>query len=410
MERNPAAAVSPYPATPMPTVLQVLPRLDTGGVERGTVEVARALAGAGWRPLVAAEPGRLVAELEAAGGRFVALPLATKNPLTLARNARRLARLVRREGVDLVHARSRAPAWSARAAAAATGRPFVTTFHGVYGGAGNPLKRRYNAVMAAGERVIAVSEHVAAHVRAVYGVGDDRLRVVHRGVDLAAFDPAGVGPEAAAATRRAWGVPETARVVLLVGRLTRLKGHLVLLDAVARLERGDVHVVAAGPFDADNAYVEEVRTRASTLGLADRLHLVGPVADMATAYAAADAVACPSRMEAFGRVSIEAQAMARPAVVHRVGGLPETLLEGRTGWSVEPGDAAAFAAALERALALAAAADGEFAARARRFVGERYALRAMTDATLAIYRELLSEAPGGRLGGQQVIASPPALV
>ncbi|MFP4361065.1 MAG: glycosyl transferase, partial [Alphaproteobacteria bacterium] len=95
MERNPAAAASPPPATPRPTVLQVLPRLDTGGVERGTVEVARALAEAGWRPLVAAEPGRLVSELEAAGGGFVALPLARKNPLALARNARRLAALVR---------------------------------------------------------------------------------------------------------------------------------------------------------------------------------------------------------------------------------------------------------------------------------------------------------------------------
>jgi len=393
VERNPAAAVPPSPATPRPTVLQVLPRLDLGGVERGTVEVARALAEAGWRPLVVAEPGRLVAELEAAGGQFVALPLARKSPLALARNARRLAALVRREGVDLVHARSRAPAWSARAAAAATGRPFVTTFHGVYGGAGNPLKRRYNAVMAAGARVIAVSEHVAAHVRARYGVGDDRLRIVHRGVDLEAFDPALVGSQPAAAARRAWGVPATARVVLLVGRLTRLKGHLVLLDAVARLERGDVHIVAAGPYEAANPYVAEVNVRARQLGLADRLHLVGPVGDMPAAYAAADVVACPSRMEAFGRVSIEAQAMGRPAVVHRVGGLPETVLEGRTGWSVEPGDAAGFAAALARALELAAAP--EFRTRARRFVAERYALGAMTDATLAIYRDLLIAAPAG---------------
>ncbi|MFP4362015.1 MAG: glycosyltransferase, partial [Alphaproteobacteria bacterium] len=286
---------------------------------------------------------------------------------------------------------SRAPAWSARAAAAATGRPLVTTFHGVYGGADNPLKRRYNAVMAAGARVIAVSEHVAAHVRDRYGVGDDRLRLVHRGVDLAAFDPAGVPPEAAAAARRAWGVPATARVVLLVGRLTRLKGHLVLLEAVARLERGDVHIVAAGPYEAANPYVAAVRADARARGLAARLHLAGPVADMAVAYAAADVVACPSRMEAFGRVSIEAQAMGRPVVVHRVGGLPETLREGVTGWSVEPGDPAGLARALEHALDRAA--DRAFAAGARRFVAERYALGAMTDATLAIYRELLAAAP-----------------
>jgi glycosyltransferase involved in cell wall biosynthesis len=237
--------------------------------------------------------------------------------------------------------------------------------------------------------VIAVSEHVAAHVRAFYGVGDDRLRVVHRGVDLAAFDPAAVAPERVTALRRRWEVPPAARMVLLVGRLTRLKGQLALLDAVAATGRGDLHVVAAGPLDADDAYVDEVRSRAVALGLAARLHLVGPVSDMPAAYAAADVVACPSRMEAFGRVSIEAQAMGRPVVVHRVGGLPETLLEGRTGWSVEPGDPCAFAAALADALAVAEGGQPDFAARARSFVAERYALGRMTDATLAVYRELL---------------------
>ena len=397
MKRNPTAGAGPAPATSPPTVLQVLPRLEPGGVERGTVEVARALAAAGWRPLVAAEPGRLVGELEAAGGAFVPLPLATKNPLAVARNARRLAALIRREAVDLVHARSRAPAWSARWAAAGTGRPFVTTFHGVYGGAGHPLKRRYNAVMAAGARVIAVSEHVARHVRDVYGVGDDRLRLIHRGVDLTAFDPAAVASGDVAAMRAGWGVPAAARVVLLVGRLTRLKGHLDLLAAVARLGRADVHVVALGPLDADGAYVREVRARAGALGLAARTHLVGPSGAMATAYAAADVVACPSRMEAFGRVAIEAQAMGRPAVVHRVGGLPETVDEGRTGWSVAPGDVAARAAALERALAVADGADPGFAGRARRFVEARYALTAMTDATLAVYHELL-DGDAGALG------------
>jgi len=390
VKRNPDHATESRLLTPAPTVLQVLPRLDTGGVERGTVEVARALADAGWRALVAAEPGRLVPALEAAGGRFVPLLLATRNPWAMAANARRLARLVAAEGVDLVHARSRAPAWSARWAAQGTGRPFVTTFHGVYGGAANPIKRRYNAVMAAGARVIAVSDHVARHLRDVYGVGDERLRIVHRGVDLDAFAPARVGDAERQARRAAWGVPPEAAVVLIVGRLTSLKGHRVLLDAVARLARADVHVVAVGPVEHADPRVAAVERRAGELGLGGRLHLVGASDDMAAAYAAADVVACPSRMEAFGRVSIEAQAMGRPVVVHRVGGLPETLIEGRTGWSVPPGDAAGLAAALDRALAVAAGGDPDWPARARAFVAERYALRAMTGGTLAVYRELLT--------------------
>jgi glycosyltransferase involved in cell wall biosynthesis len=190
-------------------------------------------------------------------------------------------------------------------------------------------------------------------------------------------------------------VGEGARVVLLVGRLTRLKGHLDLLAAMARLERHDLHLVAVGPLDPGEVHVGEVRRRAGDAGLAARLHLVGPTDDMAGAYAAADVVACPSRMEAFGRVSIEAQAMGRPVVVHRVGGLPETLDEGRTGWSVEPGDPAGLASALERALAVAEGDDPGFAARARAFVGSRYALDRMTARTREIYSELLDPAATG---------------
>ncbi len=164
------------------TVLQVLPSLITGGVERGTVEIAQALGWTGWTALVASSGGRLVPAVESAGGRHVTLPLACRNPLTIWRNAARLAAVIRAEGVDIVHARSRAPAWSAWLACRRTGAHFVTTYHGTYK-EDLPFKRRYNAVMAKGERVIAASRFIAELIARRHHADRARIRVIGRGVD-----------------------------------------------------------------------------------------------------------------------------------------------------------------------------------------------------------------------------------
>src|SRR5438132_1785765 len=171
-----------------PAVLQIVPRLGSGGAERGTVDIAGALVAAGWASYVASAGGPLERDVMRAGSTHLTLPLASKNPIRLRRNAAALARLIRRLGIDIVHARSRAPAWSAWTAATATGRRFVTTFHNAYG-ARTALKRRYNSVMARGDRVIAISDFVAHHAASVYGVGGDRLRTIPRGADLEVFDP-----------------------------------------------------------------------------------------------------------------------------------------------------------------------------------------------------------------------------
>ena len=174
------------------TILQVLPALDTGGVERGTVEMVQAIVNAGGTALVASAGGRMVHQVERAGGRHIPMALMTKDPLNILLNAGRLARLIRREGVDLVHARSRAPAWSAWRAARRTGVPLVTTWHGIYGEEFLG-KHAYNSVMARGERVIAASRYIAERVLAGYRLDPSRLRIIPRGVDPAIFNPEAVG-------------------------------------------------------------------------------------------------------------------------------------------------------------------------------------------------------------------------
>ena len=369
-----------------PAILQLLPSLVSGGVERGTVEIAEAIAAAGFRSLVASAGGPLAAEVARVGGAHVTLPLATKSPLGIWRNAAAIADLVRAEGVAVIHARSRAPAWSGLIAARRTGARFVTTYHGTYN-EGVPGKRLYNSVMARGERVIAISRFIADLVATRHGTPPERIRLIPRGVDPRRFDPAAVPPAEVLAQREAWGAAPGQRIVLLPARLTRWKGPLVLVEALARLP-GVIGVLAGG---GSEAFAREVQDRAAALDLGPRLVLAGHVDAMAVALLAADVVVHASTdAEAFGRTVIEAQAMARPVIASDLGGPRETVEEGVTGWRVKPGDPAALAAAVARVLAMPEAEREAAGARARAAVLRDYTTAAMQAATLGVYRELLA--------------------
>jgi glycosyltransferase involved in cell wall biosynthesis len=373
----------------VPAVLQVVPALATGGVERGTVEIAAALAQAGWRSLVASSGGPMVREIERAGAEHVLLPLATKNPLVIHRNIDRLTALIEARQIDLVHARSRAPAWSAFYAVQRTRRRFVTTFHNIYGGE-NRLKRAYNAIMARGERVIAISDFVAAHARSVYHVDPSQLRVIPRGVDLTRFDPEAISQARIIALAAEWRLQDGVPVVILPGRVTRWKGHLAVIEAVARMPHGNLQVLFVGDDQAKPHFRRELVRRIDQLGVAGVFHIVGDCRDMPAAMMLADVVISAStEPEGFGRVIVEAQAMGRPVIATDHGGARETVLSGETGWLVPPGDRDALAGALTQALALGADERTAMAARAREWIEERYDTRLMCEATLSVYEELL---------------------
>lgn len=373
-------------ASDRPVVLQVLPSLVTGGVERGTVEMTQAVAEADGVALVASAGGPMVGAVQRSGGRHIVLPLQYKDPLTLWRNAARLAAVIRKERVDIVHARSRAPAWSAWLACRRTGAHFVTTYHGTYT-EGLPFKRRYNAVMARGEAVIAASRFIADLIVARHRVDPARIRVIPRGVDPAVFDPDSVSAERLARLERAWRMPEGTPVVLLPGRLTGWKGQGVLIDALARLVRRDVWGVLVGADQGRRHYADALMAQAARLGIAERLRIVGHCDDMPAALQLATVVVHAStQAEAFGRVVIEAQAMARPVIAADLGGPVETVQHGVTGWRVTPGESAALAAAIETVLAMAPAELRAIGARARAGVPT---VRAMQDATLEVYEAVL---------------------
>ncbi|HXF53199.1 MAG TPA: glycosyltransferase family 4 protein [Hyphomicrobiaceae bacterium] len=390
-----------------PTILQIIPRLDTGGAELATVEITAALVSAGARALVASEGGRMAHQVTAAGGELVDFPAATKNPAQLIANAIGLARLIEREDIDLLHARSRAPAWSAFLAARRTHRPFVTTYHGAYAERG-PAKRLYNSIMARGDVVIANSHYTADLIRARYGTDPDRIAVIPRGVDLDRFAPDRIAPERIAELLRRWAVTETQPIILQAARLTRWKGQEVLIAAIAELRQqdrlGEAVAVLAGDAQGRDDYAGALARQAAALGVADRVRLVGHVEDIAAAYAVAQVtVVASTEPEAFGRAAAEALAMGCPVIGTRLGALPESVLAEPgaapgeiTGWLVPPGDSKALALCLRTALSLSPAERTAMAARARADALRRFAVSAMQRQTLAVYDRLL----GTRLAEQ----------
>jgi glycosyltransferase involved in cell wall biosynthesis len=383
-----------------PTILQIIPRLDTGGAELATIEIAEAVVRAGGRAIVLTEGGRMADRVKAVGGALIDFPAATKNPVRMAANTLRLSSLIEREGVGLVHARSRAPAWSAFFAARRTGRAFVTTYHGAYAESG-PLKRLYNSVMARGDMVIANSHYTAELIRARYGTHPDRIAVIPRGVDLDRFAPERIEPARVAELRRRWGVGEGQPIILQAARLTAWKGQAVLIVAAGELLRqgrlGKAAVVLAGDAQGRDSYAASLRAQAEALGLGDRVRLVGHVEDIAAAYAAAHVtVVASTEPEAFGRAAAEALAVGCPVIATNIGAVPETVLaepdvapSQSTGWLVPPGDSEALANRLHDALQLAPEARSAMAARARADAAQRFAVSAMQQKTLAVYDRLL---------------------
>lgn len=389
MDGAAAAAVAQRP----PTVLQVLPALHTGGVERGTVDIALALVAAGWRAVVVSAGGPMAREIERGGGVHVTLPVDSKNPLTMRRNVGRIASVIRQHAVDIVHARSRAPAWSSYYAARRTGRPFLTTYHGVYN-AGSAFKRWYNSIMVRGTRVIAISEFIAHHVVGEYGVDPTRVRVIPRGIDLLNFDPANVTAERVIALAKSWRLPDGVPVVMMPGRVTRWKGHTVLVEAMARLGRRDICCLFVGSDQGRTEYRAEIAALVDRLGLGGVVRSVDHCRDMPAAYMLADVVVSASTdPEAFGRVLAEAQAMGRPVIGTDHGGARETVIPGETGWLVPPGDPEALAAALAAALALDVDQREALGLRAIAHIRERFSRHEMCASTLAVYAEILGEAP-----------------
>lgn len=370
--------------------MQILPRLEAGGVERGTIEITRGLVAAGYKAIVVSEGGRLAYQVESAKGMHITLPVASKNPFTMLFNVFRIRKLINKYNVDIVHARSRAPAWSAYRAALKTRAKFVTTFHGTYS-IGNWFKRKYNSVMVLGERVIAISDFIKEHILENYECEPDRIRVIHRGVDIEQFHPEKVNHRRIMQMLDKLNVPEDKQIVLLPGRFARWKGHEVLLRALVPLNKDDYYCLLVGDYQRNPSYRRELEKLIKELDLVGSVRIVGHMVDMPAVYAISNIVvsASTSQPEAFGRIAVEGQAMGKMVVATDHGGACETILPNKSGWLVEPGNVEALSAGINKALNLSDQMRKRVANKAIGHIRKEFSVVQMIEKTLAVYQELL---------------------
>lgn len=372
------------------TILQVVPSLVSGGVERGTLDVAKTLVDNNYRSMVISSGGALVPNLLSSGSEHIKMRVASKNPLTIYRNYKTMLDIINKHQVDLIHARSRAPAWSAYKAAKETGASFITTFHGIYNFS-TPLKKLYNSIMVKGERVIAVSNFVKQHILEHYNAIPENIRVINRGVDYNYFNPANVTPELLAKFKTKYNISRNKPIILLPARMTAWKGHMTLIEALYLLKGEDFCCLIVGDLSKHPAFTQRLQRRITELKLQSKVQIFGPEADMMGLYAFSDIVLSTSvEPEAFGRVVIEAQSMEKLIIATNIGGAAETIIDELNGFHIKPGDAHDLADKIRYCLNILGMTKGNNIVKdARESAIKNFSLDQMMKKTLAVYRELI---------------------
>ncbi len=374
-----------------PTILQILPALISGGVERGTVDMTAYLVQQGWNAIVVSSGGPMAREVESKGGTHITLSADSKNPLQILWNARVLSKIIRDHNVDIIHARSRAPAWSAFRAARKTGIPFVTSFHGTYNFTGK-IKRWYNGIMTRGARIIAVSHFIESHIVANYGIDPAKIDVVPRGIDLVRFDPVRVHRDRVIKLASEWNIPDDKPIIMLPGRISRWKGQRELLLALSKLPHKNFYCVMIGSDHGHESYRQEIERLVGELGLEGSVKWAGECKDMPAAYLLADVVVSASQEpEAFGRVVVEAQAMGRPVIATNHGGSAETIIDGETGLLYPVDDIDALSQMIGKVLTLNAQARERLAEMQIAHARAHYSREQMCEGEFAVYQKVLNQ-------------------
>jgi glycosyltransferase involved in cell wall biosynthesis len=372
------------------TVLQVVPSLVTGGVERGTVDIAKTLVDNNFNSIVSSSGGPLVQQILAAGGKHIKLRVATKHPFMIWRNSRALENIIREFNVDIIHARSRAPGWSSYIASKNTNARFITTFHGIYNFS-TKLKKYYNSVMTRGERVIAVSHFVKNHLIENYGTNEEDIRVIHRGVDHNYFSINNLTSDRREKFKEKYHIPSNVPILLLPARMTSWKGHMVLVDALNLLHNEEFYCIMAGDLSKHPNFTHRLQNKILECKLQSKIQIFGPEADMMGLYGVSDIVLSTSiEPEAFGRVVVEAQAMEKLVIATNIGGAAETIVDGISGYHTIPNDPTDLADKIRYALSiLGSSAAQKITTEARHSAMNKFSLDSMLAQTLSVYRELL---------------------
>ena len=371
------------------SVMQVLPHLNSGGLVSGAVEIAKELVNSNYKSLVVSSGGYKENEILRNKSILEKLPLHSKNIFTILRNKKRLIDLALKHNINLIHARSRAPAWSAYLAAKELNLPFVTTFHGTYG-TENLFKKKYNSIMLKGHAVIAISKFIKQHIKDEYGVTKN-LHVVSRGVNVNIFSPKQVTSARLINAAAKIKVEGSDKIILLPGRLTNWKGHRLAIQAVAKLKFKNFKLVIIGDVQGRVKYKNELIKLANTLNVAYKVTFINHTRDLPSYLMLSDLViSCSTKPEAFGRIVLEAQAMGKPVIAFDHGGSIELIKENENGTLCKVADINDLAINIEKTLQLSAYKRKVLSKKSIRNVNKKYLTEFMCKKTLKLYKRLIN--------------------
>ncbi len=376
-------------------VMQILPALESGGVERGTIDIAKALKKADFEPIVVSKGGILVYQLREAGIKHIELPVHSKNPITIYFNNKKLAKLIKENNVDIIHVRSRASMWSSYFACKKTATKLVATVHGTYSlkfwkWKIFPPKRAYNSIMLKADAVIAVSDFIKNYLSQNYSeYREAKTTVIQRGADLGYFNYAKVSKNRIIDLSKKWHLPDDKKIILMPARFTAWKGHEFLIEALTKV-KSDFLCVMVGSDHGHKQFRKKLEGKIIDKKLEGKVRIVGVCKDMPTAYALSHLAVCPSvRAEAFGRIAIEAQASNRIIIATKIGGALETIIDGKTGFLVEVGDVEGFAKVIDQVLEMPKDEADKIGIDARKNVTDNFSNEKMCNETLKVYASLL---------------------
>lgn len=373
-----------------PVVLQVLPEMEHGGVEVGTTEIASELQKQKIKNFVASKGGRMTYHLDKMKVKHFTLPLKSKNPFTIRKCTKELVKIIKENDINIVHARSRAPAWSAYFAAKKTGATFLTTFHGTYGLGPWGIKKIYNKVMTFGKLVIAISEHIKKHMIENYSVNPNKIRLIHRCVNINNFSPDVITAERIIKTMNENNIPEDKKIVTLVGRVTRWKGQHLVIEAMSKIKTQNVHCIIVGSDQGRKEYSQELKNLIKKHNLEGKVQIIGHSFDIPALLTVSDVVISAAiEPEAFGRASIEGQAMGKIVLASNIGGSLENLIDGKTGRLFESGNSDDLAEKIDWGLNLPEEERKKISKAAIENVHNNFTKDIMCKKTVEVYKELL---------------------
>ncbi len=380
--------------------MQILPALNSGGVERGVIDISKAVSAAGFNSIVLSSGGKMMAHLNNSKVIHLQLPLNSKNPWVIYQNSKKIAKIIKDYQVDLVHIRSRAPAWSAFLACQKTGCKIISTIHGYYSTnlfSKKPsfLKLKYNSVMLKPNFIIAVSDFIKNYITQNYSkiepLEQKEIRVIHRGVDLEHFCNSKVGQSKIIQLIKKWDLPDDKQIIMLPGRISSWKGHQFLVSALAKVQNQNFLCIMVGSVDGHKNFVTKLEQEIIENNLQGKIKIVGENKDMPAAYLISDIVISSSiKAEAFGRIAIEAGAMGRVVIATKVGGSLETIIDGKTGFLVPVNDIDFLAKTIDKVLQMNQEKKAEIGKNAIAHISQNFSNQKMTDATIDFYQKIIS--------------------